>query len=110
MPPQGTYGFTGVQTRVPTTRVSAWRTFFWGVHSYTEPERDVTQQLRFGRTEFYLQDTWKIRPNFQLDYGIRYYRFRQPMIRTCARDIFAGILQPGPHASLRQCHLQYFCY
>ena len=76
---QGTYGFTGVQTRVPTTSGIALADFLLGrASSYSEPERDVTQQLRFGRTEFYFQDTWKVRPNFQLDYGVRYYRFRQP--------------------------------
>jgi hypothetical protein len=50
-----------------------------GATAYTEPERDVTEALRFGRTEFYGQDTWKIRPNLQLDYGLRYYRYRQPI-------------------------------
>ena len=39
----------------------------------------MTEALRFGRTEFYGQDTWKIRPNLQLDYGLRYYRYRQPI-------------------------------
>jgi outer membrane receptor protein involved in Fe transport len=77
---QGTYGFTGVQTRVPTTSGIALADFLLGrASSYSEPERDVTQNLRFGRTEFYVQDTWKVRPNFQLDYGIRYYRYRQPI-------------------------------
>ena len=47
--------------------------------SYSEPERDVTEALRFGRTEFYFQDTWKLRPNFQLDLGLRYYIYRQPI-------------------------------
>ncbi len=75
---QGTYGFTGVQTRVPTTSGIGLADFLLGrATSYSEPERDVTEHLRFGRTEFYVQDTWKIRPNFQLDYGIRYYRYRQ---------------------------------
>ncbi len=77
---QGTYGFTGVQTRVPTTSGIALADFLLGrASSYAEPERDVTQNLRFGRTEFYVQDTWKVRPNFQLDYGLRYYRYRQPI-------------------------------
>ena len=77
---QGTYGFTGVQTRVPTTSGIGLADFLLGrATSYAEPERDVTQQLRFGRTEFYVQDTWRVRPNFQLDYGLRYYRYRQPI-------------------------------
>jgi hypothetical protein len=78
---QGRYGFTGLQTRVGTvTSGIGLADFLLGrASSYTEPERDVTEHLRFGRTEFYVQDTWKIRPNLQLDYGIRYYRFRQPI-------------------------------
>jgi hypothetical protein len=75
---QGTYGFTGVQTRVPATSGIGLADFLLGrATTYTEPERDVTEHLRFGRTEFYIQDTWKVRTNFQLDYGIRYYRYRQ---------------------------------
>lgn len=78
---QGTYGFTGLQTR--SSSVSSGiglADFLLGRgSSYTEPERDVTEHLRFGRTEFFVQDTWKLRPNFQLDYGIRYYRYRQPI-------------------------------
>jgi outer membrane receptor protein involved in Fe transport len=78
---QGRYGFTGLQTRVGTvTSGIGFADFLLGrASSYTEPERDVTEHLRFGRTEFYGQDTWKIRPNFQLDYGLRYYRYRQPI-------------------------------
>jgi hypothetical protein len=77
---QGTYGFTGLQTRVSTTSSGiGLADFLLGrASSYTEPQRDVTENLRFGRAEFYVQDTWKIRPNLQLDYGIRYYRYRQP--------------------------------
>ena len=77
---QGTYGFTGLQTRVSTTSSGiGLADFLLGrASSYSEPERDVTENLRFGRAEFYVQDTWKIRPNLQLDYGIRYYRYRQP--------------------------------
>jgi len=78
---QGRYGFTGLQTRVSgITSGLGLADFLLGrASSYTEPERDVTEALTFGRTEFYGQDTWKIRPNFQLDYGIRYYRYRQPI-------------------------------
>jgi hypothetical protein len=40
--------------------------------SYTEPELEVASQFRFNRYEFYLQDSWKLRPNFNLDVGLRY--------------------------------------
>ncbi len=78
---QGRYGFTGLQTRVSSVSSGiGLADFLLGrASSYTEPERDVTEALKFGRTEFYGQDTWKIRPNLQLDYGLRYYRYRQPI-------------------------------
>ncbi|HLL72856.1 MAG TPA: carboxypeptidase regulatory-like domain-containing protein [Pyrinomonadaceae bacterium] len=78
-PTQGAFDFTGLQTRsTSTTSGIGFADFLLGrASAYSEPERDVTVNLRFGRTEFYAQDTWKIRPNFQLDYGLRYYRFRQ---------------------------------
>ncbi|MBA3323270.1 MAG: carboxypeptidase regulatory-like domain-containing protein, partial [Pyrinomonadaceae bacterium] len=78
-PTQGTFDFNGLQTRSGTVSSGiGFADFLLGRASvYAEPERDVTVNLRFGRTEFYVQDTWKVRPNFQLDYGIRYYRYRQ---------------------------------
>ncbi len=77
---QGRYGFTGLMTRVSSTSSGiGLADFLLGrAASYTEPERDVTEHLRFGRAEFYAQDTWRVRPNLQLDLGLRYYRYRQP--------------------------------
>lgn len=78
---QGRFTFNATQTR--KTGVSAgigFADFLLGrASAYSEAERDITEHLRFGRTEFYAQDTWKVRPNFQLDYGLRYYRYRQPI-------------------------------
>ncbi|HEV2836949.1 MAG TPA: carboxypeptidase regulatory-like domain-containing protein [Pyrinomonadaceae bacterium] len=79
---QGRYGFTGLQTRNPSASSGGigLADFLLGrASSYSEPERDVTEALRFGRVELYGQDTWKIRPNLQLDFGLRYYRYRQPI-------------------------------
>ncbi len=42
---------------------------------YLEDQFDVTVNLRFGRREFFAQDTWKIRPNLTFDYGVRYQYF-----------------------------------
>jgi hypothetical protein len=71
---QGTFGFFGT-TNGPT----AFQSFLRGNASgacvsctYTEAERDIDLQLRFNRFEFYAQDTWRARPNFTLDYGVRY--------------------------------------
>lgn len=40
--------------------------------SYSEAQIDVTNHLRFNRYEMFAQDTWHIRPNLTLDYGLRY--------------------------------------
>ena len=45
--------------------------------TYTESEIDITNQLRFNRYEMFVQDTWRIRPNVTLDYGVRYALYPQ---------------------------------
>jgi len=40
--------------------------------SYTEFQQDVTNHLRFNRYEMFVQDTWRLRSNVTLDYGLRY--------------------------------------
>jgi carboxypeptidase family protein len=40
--------------------------------TYSEAEIDVTNHLRFQRYEIFAQDTFRMRPNVTLDYGIRY--------------------------------------
>ena len=40
--------------------------------SYTEPTIEVASETRFSRYEFYVQDSWKVRPNLTIDAGVRY--------------------------------------
>jgi hypothetical protein len=40
--------------------------------TYGESQIDVTNHLRWQRYEAFAQDTWRIRPNVTLDYGVRY--------------------------------------
>ncbi|MGA9770064.1 MAG: TonB-dependent receptor [Blastocatellia bacterium] len=87
---QGTFGFTGLQTRrAGVASGIAFADLLLGrASSYSESEFDVTNNLRFGRTEFYAQDTWKARPNLQIDYGVRYQYFRMPIDRRDVLDAF----------------------
>jgi hypothetical protein len=39
---------------------------------YIEPEFEVDANIRSNRYEFFVQDTWRVRPNVTLDYGLRY--------------------------------------
>lgn len=50
--------------------------------TYTEPTREVASQMRFSRYEFYVQDTWKVRPNVSVDLGVRYSL--QPPVKDVA--------------------------
>jgi len=79
---QGAFTFAGTRSRGTSGTVSLSQTgnpladFLLGrADNYFEDERDVTVHLRFGRREFFAQDTWKVRPNFTFDFGVRYQYF-----------------------------------
>lgn len=79
---QGSFGFTGAQTALSGVSGSGRPLadlLLGRASSYSESEFNVTNNLRFGRTEFYAQDTWKAKPNLQLDYGLRYQFYRTPV-------------------------------
>lgn len=50
-------------------------------NSYSEAQTDFRVHLRFGRREFYAQDTWRVRPNLTLDFGVRYQYYVPPYDR-----------------------------
>ena len=79
---QGTFTFSGVRSRGTSGTISltqsglAFADFLMGrADNYAEDERDVTVNLRFGRREFFVQDTFRFRPNLTLDIGVRYQYF-----------------------------------
>ncbi len=79
---QGIFSFAGTRSRGTSGTISLTQTgiafadFMMGrADSYTEDERDVTVNLRFGRREFFVQDTWRARPNLTIDLGVRYQYF-----------------------------------
>jgi hypothetical protein len=84
---QGSFGFTAAQTQgrfinpagastLLANTGNAFASFLVGqANAYSEANTDLTVNERFGRREFFVQDTWKIRPNFTLDLGVRYQYF-----------------------------------
>lgn len=83
---QGTFDFSAVQTQglVGTAAITgtgdSFASFLFGrANVYTEAERDVTLNLRFGRREIFFQDTWKARPNLTVDLGVRYQYYVPPI-------------------------------
>ena len=39
---------------------------------YVEAEREIDSDIQWNRYEFYLQDSWKVRPDVTVDMGVRY--------------------------------------
>jgi hypothetical protein len=79
---QGSFTFNGTATQGASGGTALTQTglgfadFLTGrAAMYQEDQVDVTVNFRFGRREFFAQDTWKIRPGLTLDYGVRYQYF-----------------------------------
>jgi hypothetical protein len=99
---QGRFGFTGLQTRtsVAGSGIGLADFLLGRASAYSESQFDVTNHLRFGRTEFYAQDTWKAKPNLQFDYGLRYQMFRMPTDRDDVLTAFFPELYSAAKAPL----------
>ncbi len=73
---QGLIGTTAINTTGITTGDSFASFLLGRASAYSESRLDPRVRFRFGRTEAYVQDTWKVRPNLTLDLGVRYQYFR----------------------------------
>jgi hypothetical protein len=45
---------------------------------FSEASFNPVGELRWEDVELYIADSWKVRPNLTLDYGVRYSRFEEP--------------------------------
>lgn len=86
---QGNFGFSAIQSQgfIGSTGITgtgdSFASFLLGrANTYSEAETDFRANLRFGRREFFAQDTWKARPNLTLDIGLRYQYFVNPTDRN----------------------------
>ncbi len=87
---QGQFTFDGLQTRgsvvnpanpaqtiaLAATGVGLGSFLTGRANSYLEDEFDITFNLNLGRREFYAQDTFRLKPNLTLDFGVRYQYYQ----------------------------------
>lgn len=67
------------QTACASTFEQAWANFLLGQASgFSQASIDVTANIFDNQFEYYAQDTWHVRPNVTVTYGIRHSFFRQP--------------------------------
>jgi hypothetical protein len=81
-----TFGGASVCTGTPTaggtcpfSGEQAWANFLLGqLSSFSQANVDVTANIFDNQFEYFAQDTWRIRPNLTVTYGLRHSFFRQP--------------------------------
>ncbi len=76
----GSFAFTpAVVPTGTTTFTQAFANFLLGnVASFSQASEDVTPDILAQQFELYVQDDWRLKPNFTLNIGVRYSNFRQP--------------------------------
>lgn len=76
----GTYAFNN--NGLPAGSFSfeqAWANFLLGrVGTFSQSSLDLTADIMDNQFEYYAQDTWRVRSNLTVSYGIRHSFFRQP--------------------------------
>jgi hypothetical protein len=56
-----------------------WANFLLGrVYNYSQAQNEFRYLIHQHQLELYAQDEWRLRPNFTLDYGLRYSLFLAP--------------------------------
>ncbi len=79
----GTFAFSppsGVVQRGSSTFEQSWADFLIGrVSTFSQASKDITPDIRAQQWELYLQDDFRVRPNFTVNLGIRYSMFRNPI-------------------------------
>ncbi len=76
---QGTFGFPTTAPDGTDSEYQEWANFLTGnASSFTQASADFRAVIRQQQWEMYAQDTFQVRPNLTLNYGLRYSLFRQP--------------------------------
>jgi hypothetical protein len=77
----GTFAFSNVTTPSGGTAFQqAFANFLLGnAASFSQTSLDVTPDIRSQQYEAFVQDDWRIKPNFTINFGVRYSLFLQPI-------------------------------
>ncbi len=79
----GTFSFTSATSTTPAGTAlfaQSFANFLTGnVATFSQTSLDITPDIRANQYEMYAQDSWRIRSNLTLDFGVRYSNFRQPI-------------------------------
>jgi hypothetical protein len=79
----GAFAFTSATSTTPTGTSlfnQAFADFLTGnVAAFSQTSLDITPDIRANQIEIYAQDSWRVRPNLTVDFGVRYSNFRQPI-------------------------------
>ena len=63
----------------PFSAEQSWANFLLGqLNTFSQADLDVTANIFDNQFEYYGQDTWRVRPNLTVTYGVRHSFFRQP--------------------------------
>jgi hypothetical protein len=79
---EGTFNFGPFSGETPVGTSSyeqAWANFLMGdLSSFSQTNIDMTPDIHDNQFEYYAQDTWRLKPNLTVTYGLRHSFFRQP--------------------------------
>ncbi len=76
---QGAFAFPTAAPTGTSSEYQEWANFLTGnTSSFTQASADFRAVIRQQQWEMYGQDTFQVRPNLTLTYGLRYSLFRQP--------------------------------
>ena len=69
----GTYNFDGNVSNPFDTNLGFANALLGSINTYTESTAKPYAEGRFNQFEFFLQDNWRVRRNFTIDAGMRFY-------------------------------------
>ena len=70
---QGAYSFNGNVSNPFDTNYPYANALLGSINSYTESTAKPYAEGRFNQVEFFVQDNWRVKRNFTIDAGVRFY-------------------------------------